>query len=100
MVLLLSIFRRDKNVNSLTEAEDLVGRECTVEIPFDEKSRGKVRVSLKGITMDLVAASEEKARFERGEKVIIVGRENNKVWVVSEAYLQHNFGKSIPPSPP
>lgn len=92
-VLVLWIFGRNKNVNSFLKAEDLVGRECTVEIPFDHKSRGKIRVSLRGVTMDLAAASEEQTRFERGEKALILGRENNKVWVVSEAYLRDNLDK-------
>ena len=88
MVLVLWMFGRNKNVNSLLKAEDLVGRECVVEIPFDEKSRGKIRVSIRGATIDLAAATEEKIRFEKGEKALILGRENNKVWVVSQAYLR------------
>ena len=43
------------------------------------------------MTIDLAAATEEKTRFERGEKVLILGRENNKVWVVSQAHLQDNL---------
>lgn len=93
LVLVLWIFGINKNVNSLLKAEDLVGRQCTVEIPFDEKSRGKIRVSLRGVTMDLAAATQEKTRFERGEKAVILGRENNKVWVVSESYLGDNLDK-------
>lgn len=91
-VVLLSIFRSRKKVNSLLKSEDLVGKECTVEIPFDENSRGKVRVSVKGSTMDLVAVTEEKFKLERGETAIILERKNNTVLVLSERNL---VGKKI-----
>ncbi len=75
-------------VNSLLKADDFLGRECTVEIPFERENRGKIRVSIKGFTMDLVAVTEEKTKFKKGEKAVILERRNNNtVLVISEKYL-------------
>jgi len=89
-VLLVSILRKNQKVNSLLKADDLLGRECTVEIPFDRENRGKIRVSIKGFTMDLLAVTQEKTKFNKGEKAVILERiNNNTVSVVSEKYLSN-----------
>lgn len=75
-------------VNSLTRAEDLTGQIGTVEIPFDASSRGKVRLSLKGSTVAFFAFTQEQRPFRQGESVLVVGLENNKLWVVSTEALQ------------
>lgn len=85
IVLLLGIFRRQQVINSLIGPQDFLGLACTVEIPFDFHSKGKVSLNVKGSNLELVARTEESKEFTKGEKVFIVGTENNQVWVVSKS---------------
>jgi len=79
-----------RQVDSLIRTQDLVGLMGTVEIPFDASCKGKIRVSVKGVVVDFPAFTlEESKGFVKGEPVLIVGVENNKVWVVSEPTLQN-----------
>ncbi len=81
---------RNDTVNSLMSAEDLVGLSGTVELPFDVNSRGKVRLEFNGSAMDLIAFTQESHQFVRGERVFVVGMEENRVWVVSEDALKQS----------
>jgi len=87
IVLLLSIFRKRQVINSLVSPQDFLGLPCTVEIPFDAHSRGKIRLYIKGLNLELIARTEESKEFTKGEKVFIVGTENNQVWVVSPSFF-------------
>ena len=78
---------KHNQVDSLVRSNDLVGLSGTVEIPFDKNSKGKIRVSVKESVVGFIAFTEENKEFTRGEKVFIVGVENNKVWVISEDCL-------------
>ncbi|MGB3534629.1 MAG: NfeD-like protein [Microcoleaceae cyanobacterium] len=73
-----------QQADSLVRSQDLLGLAGVVEIPFDCQSQGKIRIALKGSTVDFVALTTDKNTFNFGDKVFVVGRENNKVWVVSE----------------
>lgn len=75
-------------VNSLTRPEELTGQVGTVEIPFDAHSRGKVRLKIRGSTVGFFALTQEDRAFQSGEAVLVVGLENNKLWVVSADALQ------------
>jgi len=75
--------------NSMTRAEDLVGVMGTVEIPFDSTCRGKVQLSIKGSMIGYSAMTEEDKEFQRGEQVLVVSCEDNRVWVVSADRLQN-----------
>lgn len=90
IVLLVSIFRKRQVINSLVSPQDLLGLPCTVEIPFDANSRGKVRLNIKGSNLELVARTEESREFTKGEKVFIIGMENNQVWVVSKSSFHYH----------
>lgn len=80
-----------RQVDSLIRTQDLVGLIGTVVIPFDASCKGKIRVSVKGVVVDFPAfTTEESKGFMKGEPVLIVGIENNKVWVVSESTLQNS----------
>jgi len=81
-------------ISSLTRPEDLTGQIGTVEIPFDVHSRGKVRLKIRGSTVGFFALTQEDRAFQPGESVLVVGLENNKLWVVSADALQpqHNDG--------
>lgn len=74
--------------NSMSRTDDLVGAVGTVEIPFDCNSRGKVQLSLKGSTVGFSAMTEQETEFQRGEKVLVVSWQDNKLWVVSADSLK------------
>jgi membrane protein implicated in regulation of membrane protease activity len=80
---------RKQQANSLVSSQDLLGLVAVVELPFDCHSKGKVRIAVKGSTVELMALTTDDYSFNPGDKVFVVGRENNKVWVVSE----QAFGK-------
>ena len=90
IVLLVSIFRKRQVINSLVSPQDLLGLPCTVEIAFDTNSRGKVSLNIKGSNLELVARTEESREFTKGEKVFIIGMENNQVWVVSKSSFHYH----------
>lgn len=84
------------SVSSLTRPEELTGQIGTVEIPFDADSRGKVRLNIRGSTVGFFAFTQEARSFQPGESVLVVGLENNKLWVVSADALkpsEHEGGK-------
>ena len=78
---------KHSQVDSLVRSSDLVGLWGMVEIPFNKNSKGKMRVNVKGTGVGFIAFTEENREFIKGEKVFIVGVENNRVWVVSEDWL-------------
>lgn len=84
-VALVSALRGLKNreVDSLVRHEDFAGLVGTVELPFDADSKGKVFLEVGGSTLHLVALTDEKRAFQPGDRVLVVGRTQNKLWVVS-----------------
>lgn len=78
---------KETGANSLTHAEELAGQIGTVEIPFDAHSRGKVRLSIRGSTVAFSAFTQENRQFHRGDSVLVVGLEHNRLWVVSRDEL-------------
>ncbi|NJL36656.1 MAG: NfeD-like protein [Leptolyngbyaceae cyanobacterium RM2_2_4] len=75
---------RQQEADSLVRSGDLAGLSGIVEIPFDSSSRGKVRVNAKGMMIDFTASTQEAVTLVKGERVVIVGVEGNRIWVVSE----------------
>lgn len=74
---------RQHGSDSLIRSDDLVGLMATVELPFNQNSRGKVRLMVKGSLIDMVAYTEDAREFYPGDRVLIVGTEENRLWVVS-----------------
>jgi membrane protein implicated in regulation of membrane protease activity len=74
---------KHRQVNSLVRNEDFAGLPGIVELPFDAKSKGKVRLEVGGSTLHLVAQTDEQRDFQPGDAVLVVGRSNNRLWVVS-----------------
>lgn len=89
IVLLLYIGQRNKVANSLMRSHQIVGLYGTVEIPFDAKSKGKVRVNVKGSFVEFIAFTDEPQQFSKGDRVFIVEMKGNKVWVVAKDTLQN-----------
>jgi membrane protein implicated in regulation of membrane protease activity len=90
---LTSVLRglKQRQVNSLVRNEDFAGLLGTVELPFDTSSKGKVLLEVGGSTLHLVAQTDEKIAFQIGDPVLVVGRTNSRLWVVS---AQNSFERS------
>ncbi len=88
LLILVQLKRRDQQVNSLVERNDLIGLTGTVQIPFDKNSKGKVRVNIQGNLIDFTAITESDDHFNIGETVLILQFKENKVVVISEKYLR------------
>ena len=56
--------------NSAASAGDAVGQIGRVLVPLDKASRGKIRIELKGQTVDLLATTDDE-RLEAGQMVLI-----------------------------
>ncbi|NJO93219.1 MAG: NfeD-like protein [Hydrococcus sp. RM1_1_31] len=79
----IKVFRKKQEIDSLIRPINMVGALGTVEVPFDSKSRGKVRVNLRGSIVDFTAYTDCPFSFNRGDKVLIVEIKNNRAWVIS-----------------
>lgn len=77
----LRLLRR-RQTDSLVRETDLVGLTGTVEIPFDQQSRGKVRLLVKGSMLDLLASTDEAKPLQLGDRVLVVSTDQNRLWVV------------------
>lgn len=73
---------RRRQANSLVETADLAGLEGTVEVPFDASSRGKVRLRVKGSVVDFIAYTSHTKPLERGDRILVIGTESDRLWVV------------------
>ncbi len=74
---------KSRKVDSLVRDEDFAGLVGRVELPFDAKSKGKVILEVGGSTLHLVAQTDEERDFQPGEPILVVGRSQNRLWVVS-----------------
>lgn len=76
-------FLGQRQVDSLVRANDLVGLTGIVEVPFDRTNRGKVRLVLKGSTIDLIASTDDEQPLQQGDRVLVVSADQNRLWVVA-----------------
>jgi membrane protein implicated in regulation of membrane protease activity len=77
--LLRGIQRRQ--ADSMVRTEDLSGVVGTVELPFDANSKGKVRIQVRGSVLHLIAMTNEEKGFQPGDRVLVIGTEQGRVWV-------------------
>jgi hypothetical protein len=75
---------RRRRVDSLIRTNDLVGLTGTVELPFDQTCRGKVRLLVKGTLTDMIASTDEVKSLQPGDRVLVVGTEQDRIWVVAD----------------
>ncbi|NEQ51963.1 MAG: DUF1449 family protein [Leptolyngbya sp. SIO3F4] len=73
-----------RHADSLIRTEDFAGRVGVVELPFDSKSKGKVRLELRGSVLHMMALTDDTKQFVPGDKVLVVNVESNRLWVVSD----------------
>ncbi|MEB3291178.1 MAG: NfeD family protein [Leptolyngbya sp.] len=80
-VVLRSLSRQP--ISSMVKPESLIGQVGEVEIPFDQASRGKVKIVLGDSTVSYFAITQEERAFALGDSVLVVGMEHGKLWVAS-----------------
>ncbi|MEM7796844.1 MAG: NfeD family protein [Cyanobacteria bacterium P01_C01_bin.118] len=73
-----------RHADSLIRTEDFAGRVGIVELPFDAKSKGKVRLELRGSVLHMMALTDDTKQLMPGDKVLVVNVEHNRLWVVSD----------------
>jgi predicted ribosome-associated RNA-binding protein Tma20 len=88
IVILIQIQRRAEVINSMGSLENAVGLWGTVEVPFDLHSRGKVRVVIKGSTLDLLAITDAPGDRNLGDRVFVIAAKENRILVVPEDQMQ------------
>ena len=71
------------NAGAIAELKTLLGRECVVLLAIDAKKSGKVRVSLDGQDLDLLAHTSDARGFERGERAFIVKMKNGEATIAA-----------------
>lgn len=76
----LGLLRR-RQANSLVTADDLLGLLGTVELSFDNQTRGRVRLPVKGSWIEWTALTDEAHPLTQGEEVLVVGVEGAVVRV-------------------
>ena len=81
IVWFIYFWRRREAIDSLMKPTDVIGLCGIVELPFDNDSKGKVRVDVKGSMVDLVALTDDYQEFQVGDRVLIIQMQGNKVWV-------------------
>ena len=91
IVLLIVIQRRRQKVDSMRSTNNLIGLYGTVEVPFDNTCKGKIRVNIpgQGSTVDFVACTDDSKSLQPGDKVFIVQVKKNQLWVISEESMNN-----------
>jgi hypothetical protein len=74
---------QQRQADSMVRTEDLSGLIATVELPFDAQSKGKVRLQVRGSLLHLIAMTNEEKAFNRGDRVLVIGSEQGRVWVAA-----------------
>ncbi len=92
IILLIVIQRRRKKVDSMVSTNNLIGLYGTVEVPFNNTCKGKIRVNIpgQGSTVDFVACTDDSKSFQPGDRVFIVQVKKNQLWVISEESMNNS----------
>ena len=101
IIALIFTVRKKIFANSLRDSDALIGHLCTVQVPFDHSSKGKVSAHYHHFTKELMAITEFPHRFQKGDRALIINVHNNRAWVVPEAFLNihdEDVFESDPPS--
>jgi membrane protein implicated in regulation of membrane protease activity len=61
-----------RQVGTIADVKQLLGREGTVLLPIGEGKPGKIRVTHDGQALDLLARTRDPRAFARGERVLVV----------------------------
>jgi membrane protein implicated in regulation of membrane protease activity len=77
------VFRRlrDQTVTSALTNDELVGAEAKVLLPVGVSAPGKVRLQLRGMTIDRIAFAEGEGVIERGQRALVIAVRGDKLLV-------------------
>lgn len=78
---------RHRQVDSLVRSTDLVGARGIVVLPFNAQSRGKVQLEVKNSVIELSACTDSPLDFQRGDEVVVLRSEGQRLWVISRTEL-------------
>ncbi len=78
---LLNRYLKVEGETSGVTEHDYVGALGRTTVPIRGSQPGKVRVSIKGDTIDMIALSEGEKEIAMGEEIVVVGLEGDKVRV-------------------
>ncbi|MEM9217470.1 MAG: hypothetical protein AAGD25_24410 [Cyanobacteria bacterium P01_F01_bin.150] len=94
-IFLIFTVRRKILANSLADSQTLIGHLCTVQVPLDHHSKGKISVRLYHSTRELMAITESPHCFRKGDRALIMNVQNNQAWIVPETvFLVHGEEES------
>lgn len=68
--------------DSTTREKDLLGLRAKVTVPIREQQLGRIRTTVKGELLDLLATAEEPKALPEGSEVVIIGMENGRATVM------------------
>lgn len=78
--LLIKLARRGE-ASSSASSNDLLGKDARMLVGFSETQPGKVRLQVKGETIDMLAFSDSGAPIPAGEDVVVLNVEGNRLRV-------------------
>jgi membrane protein implicated in regulation of membrane protease activity len=80
-------YLRKYEVGQAATEEDLKGQEAVVLLPLSPGGKGKVRLEVRGQTVDMVAVTDEPNPIETGRRVVVIDIRDNQAVVVSAGAL-------------
>jgi membrane protein implicated in regulation of membrane protease activity len=87
---LVQLIRRNEADSTAREA-DFLGLRAKVTVPIREQQVGRIRATVKGELIDVLAVSEEPLALPEGSEVVIVGMEGGRATVMPlQALLEEN----------
>jgi membrane protein implicated in regulation of membrane protease activity len=85
--------------STVAEASDFVGRSARAQFAFARGEIGKIRLDVKGTTVDLLATTDELTPFQAGDEVLIVAMQDANA-VVARSGIERRTPELPPASPP
>ena len=71
----------------MAKPDDYIGLVGSVELPITQETRGKIRVQFRDGSRELLARTSDEVSLDIGDRIMIVGMEENQAWVVAESTL-------------
>lgn len=83
-LVVFSLFMTRKKIlaSSLTHDHALAGCIGRVQVPFDYRSKGKIRISRHHSTQEITALTDYPNAFSQGDRVLIIQVVDSHAWVV------------------
>ncbi|HRK20504.1 MAG TPA: NfeD family protein [Fimbriimonadaceae bacterium] len=77
--------------DSTARDSDMLGLRAKVTVPIREQQLGRIRTTVKGELLDILATAEEKSDLIEGTEVVIVGMDNGRASVMPlDTLLEEN----------